>query len=196
MNAAKELAEENSSVQGVTISLASVADRVGLTKPGLMYHFQSKEELMLGLVRHFAGQWHEQLRSAAGCEPVELSPFERHRTYVNSLTSSAVTRADFWIYSSAAYQPLLSVAWQEAFRPWFDIDGVAQAGRELLTTARFVAEGAWTAEATGVFPAEDLGAVRNIALRLIDEAEASATLSAFGNATSDAANGLLPGAGT
>lgn len=33
MNAAKELAEENSSVQGVTISLASVADRAGLTKP-------------------------------------------------------------------------------------------------------------------------------------------------------------------
>ncbi len=173
MNAAKELAEENSSVQGVTISLASVADRAGMTKPGLMYHFQTKEELMLGLVRHFAGQWHEQLCAAAGSEPAELSPFDRHRTYVVSLTTSPVARADFWIYSSAAYQPLLSVAWQEAFRPWFDLDGVSEAARGLLTTARFVAEGAWTAQATDVFPAEDIGAVRTIALRLIDEAEAA-----------------------
>ncbi|GAB7007607.1 TetR/AcrR family transcriptional regulator [Nocardioides sp. AN3] len=177
MNAAKELAEENSSVQGVTISLASVADRAGLTKPGLMYHFQTKEELMLGLVRHFAGQWHERLCAAAGSEPAELSAFDRHRTYVASLTSSPVARADFWIYSSAAYQPLLSVVWQEVFRPWFDVDGVSETARSLLTTARFVAEGAWTAQATGVFPAEDLGAVREIALRLVAEAEVSSVAS-------------------
>lgn len=194
MNAAKELAEENSSVQGVTISLASVADRAGMTKPGLMYHFQTKEELMLGLVRHFAGQWHETLLAAAGREPAELTPFDRHRTYVQSLTSSTVTRADFWIYSSAAYQPLLSVAWQEAFRPWFDLDGVAPEARGLLTTARFVAEGAWTAQATGVFPAEDLAAVRKTALRLIAEAETSSPVGDL-DSPSAAATTLVPGVG-
>lgn len=72
---------------------------------------------------------------------------------------------------------LLSVVWQEVFRPWFDVDGVSETARSLLTTARFVAEGAWTAQATGVFPAEDLGAVREIALRLVAEAEVSSVAS-------------------
>src|SRR5699024_9792163 len=43
LTAAKTLAESHDSVQGVTISLESVALQAGITKPGLMYHFPSKE---------------------------------------------------------------------------------------------------------------------------------------------------------
>ncbi|MGO2643969.1 TetR/AcrR family transcriptional regulator, partial [Brevibacterium aurantiacum] len=82
LQAAKTLAESNDSIQGVTISLESVAQAAGLTKPGLMYHFPNKEALMLGLVDHAAQQWHQRLHDHTGSEPVELSAFDRHRAYV------------------------------------------------------------------------------------------------------------------
>ncbi|MGO2026648.1 MAG: TetR/AcrR family transcriptional regulator, partial [Brevibacterium aurantiacum] len=111
LQAAKTLAESNDSIQGVTISLESVAQAAGLTKPGLMYHFPNKEALMLGLVDHAAQQWHQRLHDHTGSEPVELSAFERHRAYVSVATTAEVSRADYWIFSDALYHPTLAASW-------------------------------------------------------------------------------------
>ena len=147
------------------------AKKVGLTKPGLMYHFQTKEALMLGLVEFVAGEWAQRMRDTAGIEPDEMSTFDRHRIYVQALLTSDMSRADFWTYSAAAYQPSLSESWRERFRPWLATDGLSAPAQALLDTARFATDGAFSAQATGVFPAEELGAVREIAIRLINEAE-------------------------
>ena len=121
LQAAKTLAESNDSIQGVTISLESVAQAAGLTKPGLMYHFPNKEALMLGLVDHAAQQWHQRLHDHTGSEPVELSAFERHRAYVSVATTAEVSRADYWIFSDALYHPTLAASWDRHLSPWFDI---------------------------------------------------------------------------
>lgn len=172
MLAAKDLAEEHRSVQGVTISLESVAKRAGLTKPGLMYHFQTKEALMIGLVEYVAREWAAQMSDTAGRDPVGMSPFDRYRTYVTAIVTSEMSRADYWIFSAAAYQPALSESWRVEFRPWLVIEGLSVQAHSLLDAARFAADGAFTAHATGVFPSEHLDAVHALALRLIDEAEA------------------------
>ncbi|SDS62330.1 TetR/AcrR family transcriptional regulator [Microlunatus soli] len=171
--AAKELAEENSSVQGVTVSLESVAQRAGLTKPGLMYYFPSKEALMVGLVEHAAQHWDQLLRDCTGSTPDALTPCERYRAYVTVATTAEVSRADYWIFSDALYKPTLTAAWRPHLGPWFATDGAPPAATALLTTARFCADGAWMSEATGVFPAADLGAVRSHALALVDQAAAA-----------------------
>lgn len=177
MLAAKELAQENETVQGVTVSLESVARRAGLTKPGLMYHYATKEALMFGLVEDAALRWADLLRASAGAGPAELSAFDRHRAYVTAATTAEVSRADHWIFSDALYQPALAEAWRSHLGPWFATGALAPHVRSLLTAARFCADGAWTAEATGVFPADDLDAVRGHALRLIEEAETLEVLS-------------------
>lgn len=171
LKAAKALAESHDSVQGVTISLESVAQQAGLTKPGLMYHFPSKEALMLGLVDHAAEDWARRLREHTGRPSQELSSFERHRAYVTVATTAEVSRADYWIFSDALYHPKLSRAWSEHLGPWFGTTGLDDRAVSLLTAARFCADGAWMSEATGVFPSEDLAAVREHALALIDAAE-------------------------
>lgn len=174
LRAARELAEENVDVQGVTISLESVAQRVGLTKPGLMYHFPTKEALMIGLVGHAAARWAELLREHTGSGPEELSPFTRYRAYVSVATSAEVSRADYWTFSEALYHPTLTQAWHRHLGPWFDADTLPTSLRTLLTAARFCGDGAWMSEATGVFRAEDLPAVRDHALMLVDQAERQA----------------------
>lgn len=171
LQAAKALAEESSSVQGVTISLESVAQRAGLTKPGLMYHFRSKEALMLGLVEHAAAHWDALLRAHTGAAPEALSPFERHRAYITVATTADVSRADYWIFSDALYHPALTEPWRRYLNPWHDTAALSEPALSLLTAARFCADGAWMSEATGVFAADSLGSVRRHALALVDAAE-------------------------
>lgn len=171
MHAAKELVAEHTKVEGVTLSLESVAKRVGITKPGLMYHFPSKEALMIGLVEFAARHWHDMLRSHAGAEPAHLTVFDKHRAYVWVATDAEVSRADYWIFSDALYHPALSGAWQEWLGPWLTLDGAPKRSWAALTAARFCADGAWMSEATGVMPAHDLAPIRAHALALIDSAE-------------------------
>ena len=171
LTAAKTLAESHDSVQGVTISLESVALQAGITKPGLMYHFPSKEALMLGLVDHAAEHWSWLLRNHTGRASEELSSFDRHRAYVTVATTAEVSRADYWIFSDALYHPKLAQSWSRHLAPWFDTTGLDAHSRSLLTAARFCADGAWMSEATGVFTSDDLAAVRDNALGLIDAAE-------------------------
>ncbi|WP_166969833.1 TetR/AcrR family transcriptional regulator [Brevibacterium atlanticum] len=175
LEAAKTLAEDNGTIQGVTISLESVAQAAGLTKPGLMYHFPSKEALMLGLVDHAAAHWAQMLSEHTGRPAEELSSFERHRAYVAVATTVEVSRADYWIFSDALYHPTLAQAWRDHLGPWFDVEGLDPTVVSLLTAARFCADGAWMSEATGVFPAADLVPVREHALGLIDTAEQEGT---------------------
>ncbi|WP_293699134.1 TetR family transcriptional regulator [uncultured Agrococcus sp.] len=174
LHAARVLAEENSSVQGVTISLESVAQKAGLTKPGLIYHFPSKEALMIGLVEHAAKHWDEMLRAHAGAAPESLSPFERHRAYVVVATTADVSRADYWIFSGALYHRALTEPWHLHLGPWHDTTGLSGPERSLLTAARFCADGAWMSEATGVFAAESLDGVQRQALAIVDAAERKA----------------------
>jgi AcrR family transcriptional regulator len=172
LRAAKELAEEQESVQGVTVSLESVSRRAGLTKQGLMYYYSSKENLMLGMVEHAAARWDGLLRDHTGAAPEALSVFERYRAYAAVATSAEVSRADYWVFSEALYHPKLGEPWHRFLSPWFAVDDVADESRSLLTAARFCADGAWMSEATGVFPAENLADVGVRAQELIDQAEA------------------------
>ncbi len=171
LEAAKELAERNLSVEGVTISFESVAQRTGLTKPGIMYHFPTKQALMRGLVEHAAQRWDALLRERAGAKPEDLSVFDRHRAYIWVATTAEVSRADYWILSGALYHSALTDSWNEYLGPWHTIEGWEPRIRSLLTAARFCADGAWMSEATGVFTSDDLSAVHDHALKLIDEAE-------------------------
>lgn len=107
----------------------------------------------------------------AGAEPAELSVYDRYRTYVIVATSIELSRADYWIFSSALYHPVLADTWWEWLDPWFAAEGLSQEARGALTAARLCADGAWASEASGVMPVADLAPVRSHALRLVDEAE-------------------------
>src|SRR5690625_1088972 len=172
MNSAKELLSENARVEGVTLSLEAVARRAGLSKPGLMYHFPTKKALMRGLVEFAAEEWVARLGAEAGeSDPARLSPFDRHRAYVRTATSADLSRADYWIFSDALYHELLHGSWQDRLEPWFALGDLSSEAGAALTAARFCADGAWAAEATGVMPAKNLVLVGKHALHLIDQAE-------------------------
>lgn len=157
---------------GGSITLDAAARAAGLTKPGLMYHFPTKEALMVAVVDHVAQRWVELLVSRLD-EPTETaSPYQRFRAYVEISLTVPFDRADFAIYADAHYRAALTDSWVRRIEPWLALpDSLPQAARARLTAARLLADGYWTSAATGVFlvPARDRDQLMAVAEDLLKE---------------------------
>ena len=134
------------------VSLDSVAHAAGLTKPGLMYHFKTKEALMLGVVDRVAqGQARELNELLASVDPA--SPWPRLTAYVRWTLSEPVDEADLAMMADPRLRDVLTRRWEEHFEPWVAIpDGLDPSTRARLEGARFLAEGVWFADASGALP--------------------------------------------
>lgn len=138
---------------GADITLDAVAREAGVTKPGLMYHFPTREALMLAIVDHAAASLERAMVAIAGRPLTDVSPAERIRAYAEVAVRGADCRAEYAIWTEAAYRPSLSGPWLERMTRWFELpDSLEARTRAALTVARLAADGLWAAEATGVFP--------------------------------------------
>lgn len=71
------------------VSFEALAEAAGLSKSGIIYHFPTRHELMLGIHRHLAGEWEVELERIAGGPATELSQAQRLRAVVVSLGRTA-----------------------------------------------------------------------------------------------------------
>jgi len=148
LDAAVEVAELHG-YGGVTMD--AVAEAAGLTKGGLMYHFGSKEALLLGIQEHLAAGWERELEAAAGKPAAECTPRERVAAYVRVSVKSA-SRAELIMQLEAAPDPTLSAPWNGVFdrwRPAVESDPRNAAGMAAQVVL-LAADGLWTTEALGV----------------------------------------------
>lgn len=156
---------------GGSVTLDAAAKQVGLTKPGLMYHFPTKEALVTAVTEHVGAHWEGLLLDRLG-KPLESAPaYERIRAYVEVALAGQFDRADFAVFSDALYRETLTETWTRRFAPWVELpDDLPAADRARLTAARLLADGFWTAAATGVFavPAADSAALRAVADELLN----------------------------
>src|ERR1700729_204833 len=68
---------------GITaLTLEAAAQEAGLTKPGLMYHFRTRDDLLIAIQRYLTETWEELLLAVLG-KPLEQSTAqERAAAYV------------------------------------------------------------------------------------------------------------------
>lgn len=157
---------------GGTVSLESAAQQSGLTKPGLMHHFRTKQALMLALVDHVMDQWERELAQRLPMPLAEASPRDRIRAYVNWTFAGTFDGADLVMLADPRLRDQLARHWEERLAPWIELPTDLPIGtRARLTSARILADGVWLADATGVFPVrgEERDQVRSVALGLLDE---------------------------
>ncbi|HEX6346947.1 TetR/AcrR family transcriptional regulator [Umezawaea sp.] len=141
---------------GGNLTLDAAAKQVGLTKPGLMYHFPTKEALMVAVVHHVADRWERMLQHALGLPRADATPRQRIRAYVEVAVTGELDRADFAICAEAFYQDTLGQVWSSRFEPWVTLpEDLPEAERGRLNGARLLADGYWMAAATGVLPVPD-----------------------------------------
>ncbi|MFC4049901.1 TetR/AcrR family transcriptional regulator [Actinomadura syzygii] len=150
---------------GASITLDGAAKQAGVTKPGLMYHFATKEALMQAVVDHAAQKWERLMLARLGRPLAEASPREKVAAYVRVALTEPHDRADYAICSDALYTPALSEAWTGRMGPWVCLpDDLPAPERARLTAARLMADGYWTSAATGVFPVAEADRSRILAI--------------------------------
>jgi AcrR family transcriptional regulator len=137
---------------GADFSYETTASEAGLTKAGVLYHFPSREDLVLAVVEFVAQAWEEAMLRALGGPFEEATAAQRIRAYVEVAARDDVSRADFAIYADALCRPAHVGPWNEVFSRWFDLGGCAADEQARLTCARFAADGLWVAKATGTMP--------------------------------------------
>ena len=140
---------------GADFSFETTAAEAGLTKAGVLYHFPSREELVLAVVEYVAHTWELAMLEALGVPFDEATPAQRVRAYVDVAAGDDVSRADFAIYADALCRPAHLGPWNEVFSRWFDLGQCSVDERARLTCARFAADGLWVAKATGSMPPAD-----------------------------------------
>lgn len=147
----------------------SVAREVGLTKPGVMHYFSTKEALTVAVVDHIVDGWEADLRAREHGDGTTLGKL---RSYVDYALTADFDASDLALLSDIRLRDRLSARWIERLEPWlcWDIEAPTRR-RASLRAARLLADGAWMNSALGIPTAydderEDLHA---IALGLLDE---------------------------
>lgn len=154
--------------RGEALTLDAVARGAGLTKPGIVHHFGTKEGLTVSVVDRIVDRWEENLRTRT---PKNSSALVRFRAYVDFALTGNFDQSDLALIADLRLRESLCALWAERLDPWFGTTiegGVGQ--RASLRAARLLADGAWFNQALGIRTMNDdeRDAVRAIALQLVN----------------------------
>jgi AcrR family transcriptional regulator len=158
--------------RGEALTMDSAAREAGLTKPGVVHHFATKETLVFALVDHIVDRWEHDLMALT---PEGSSPVEKLRAYVDYSMAGDFDQSDLALLSDVKLRDSLTERWTGRLEPWFGdgIDGTVLQ-RASLRAARFLADGAWLNNSLGIRVVRDdeRDAVHAIAMQLVDDGSA------------------------
>ena len=140
---------------GGTVSLDSAARAGGVSKPGLMYHFPTKQALLEGLVDHLVDGYETDLQALLpqGMEP---TPEARMQAYLEWATTYAHDAADLVMLTDPKLRIPMTARWAERFRPWTELPpDLSPRRRARLNAVRLLADGCWYSDATNILPLSD-----------------------------------------
>ncbi|WP_120493791.1 TetR/AcrR family transcriptional regulator [Microbacterium phyllosphaerae] len=135
-------------VGGADITYQSVAEEAGLTKAGLMYHFPTRDAMMIAIIEHVISRWQAELQDALGVPLEDSTLTQRVQAFAEFTGEGGVTPGEFVVFSEAVRRSELSAPWLEYLQTWFGFgDGVDTTPLLLVWLA---ANGMWVAESTGI----------------------------------------------
>lgn len=163
---------------GGTLSLDSVARAAGLTKPGLMYHFATKEALLAALVEHVTDRCERELEALlpAGDDRslADHPARERLLAYAEWAITVEHGSADLVALADPRLRERMTELWAERFRPWVEVPAdLPPPERARLHAVRLLADGCWFADASGILPvpAADRAALLEVVRTLVEGGE-------------------------
>ena len=157
---------------GESVSLNTVATQVGLSKPGLMYHFPTKEALMLALVDYVLDCWERELERRLEGPLDQAGARDRLRAYLDWSLAGEIDQGDLAMLADVKLRPLLTAHWMERMRPWVETpEGLTAHQRTRLTAVRLIADGIWIGDALalGALDAEERHSIRALAYDILEK---------------------------
>lgn len=157
--------------RGDALALDAVAREAGLTKPGVVHHFGTKEVLTVAVVNRIIDRLEADLHTRAS---TDAEPIDKLRAYVDYALNGDFDSSDLALLADVNLRERLSALWAERLTPWLgsDID-TDPASRASLRAARLLADGAWFNAALGIPTVRDdeRSVLRAIALQLVNEGD-------------------------
>ena len=157
--------------RGDALTLDAVAREAGVTKPGVVHHFGTKEVLTVAVVNRIIDRWEADLHTRASAD---AEPIDKLRAYVDYALNGDFDSSDLALLADVNLRERLSALWAERLTPWLgsDID-TDPASRASLRAARLLADGAWFNAALGIPTVRDdeRSVLRAIALQLVNEGD-------------------------
>ena len=146
--AASEIVEEEGVVK---LTLEAVAQRAGMSKGGLLYHYPNKEALIEGMVEDWANNYFDSILTLVKDDKVEKGKWSR--AYVTSTYSDIDNNKHLSsIMAAMFYNPDLL----DGFRQQYDslLDKLSNDGIDPVkaTIARLSIDGLWFSEIFGMKP--------------------------------------------
>lgn len=132
-------------IGGVDITYGSVAEEAGLTKAGLMYHFPTKDAMMVAVIEHVLARWQAELSATLTVPFAQSTIAERVRAFVAFAGEGGATRGEFVVFAEAVRRPSLAAPWLEHLRTWF---GFGEGDDAPLLLVWLATNGLWISEAT------------------------------------------------
>lgn len=155
-----------------SLSLDSAARAAGVSKPGLMYHFPTKEALVTALVDHVVDRYERDLSALLGSGPDEAPARERITAYVRWSVTHEHDPADLVMLSDPRLRHRMAARWADRLEAWVAVPADLPADqRARCQAARLLADGCWFADASGILPVPpaDRDALLTAALGLLGE---------------------------
>jgi AcrR family transcriptional regulator len=141
---------------GGNLSLESAARAAGMTKPGLMYHFPTKEALVGALVDHLIDDYERTFVALLPAGVETPSPRQRIAAYLEWSITHQHDAADLVALVDPRLRVAMGTRWAERFRPWLDVPAdLPEDERARLQAVRLMADGCWYADATCILPVPD-----------------------------------------
>ena len=157
--------------RGEGLTIDAVAREAGLTKPGVVHHFGTKEALTVAVLNRIIDRWEADLYTRAA---PDAEPIDKLRAYVDYALTGDFDSSDLALIADVNLRERLSTLWAERLTPWLgdDID-TDPASRASLRAARLLADGAWFNAALGIptFRDDEQLILRAIALQLVNEGD-------------------------
>jgi AcrR family transcriptional regulator len=138
---------------GITaLTLESAAEEAGVTKGGLMYHFRTRDELLVAIQRHLTDAWEAQLVAELGKPLAEASPQEAVEAYVRVGAHGSVSKADLAFMVESVTTPELAEVWDDLIGRWAPPPTSTDPHDIDLLLAQLAVDGLWLWRATSMIP--------------------------------------------
>lgn len=139
-----------------TVTIDAVAAEAGMTKAGVLYHFPSKNDLLVAVQEHLAAEWEARLIAVAG-GPADEVPLSRRAAAYARVSAESASRAELVLVIEATAAPEIAAPMRSAIDRWVPSVNAALADPELwpYVLTRLAADGLWVGDTDKDLPADE-----------------------------------------
>lgn len=146
-----------------SITYDAISEKTGISRGGLIYHFSSRDAMLLATHEFMATRWEKELQAAIGKPANEATDAERSIAYIKVAVRPG-SRGEILLLLEAGVDENFARPWREVYKRWapsvpeYDIPDISK------FIARLASDGLWMNDATS-----SIAMPQKLRIRIVNE---------------------------